>query len=267
MNKLQDSGTPNIFATLPLESVHPLDAGPACHRMGVIILASDYVSERDFRMMLPGDDVAMYVNRIRNVNPVTAENLLTMAPRLTDAVSMILPDGRLDAIAYCCTSGTVVIGFDAIAASVHAVRPQIPVTTPMTASVAGLARFDVRKLSVLTPYNNDLNRAIAGHIESTGLEIVAFSGFLMDDDNEMARISPDAIFDAAIEADRPDADALFISCTAIRAVEVVERIEQALGKPVISANQALFWQTLRATGYEGAVEGFGQLLRLGSGQP
>ena len=62
-------------------------------------------------------------------------------------------------------------------------------------------------------------------------------------------------------ADRDDAAALFISCTAIRAVDVIEKIEQQLGKPVITAVQAMFWQSLRLAGFTGKVSGYGQLLR------
>ena len=212
--------------------------------------------------MRPNDDVVVYVSRIRNVNPCTVENLRTMAPKLSDAVSLIIPEGRLDAVAYSCTSGTVVIGYEAIAASIHAVRPGIPVATPITAGLEGLGRFKARKIAVLTPYVDNVNGPIVNYIKDSGLDVVAVTSFLVDDDNVMARIPPQAIYEAAIEADRPEADALFISCTALRAVDVVERIEQALGKPVISANQALFWRALRAAGYHDPVEGYGQLLRL-----
>lgn len=214
--------------------------------------------------MRPSDDVAIFVSRILNANPCTVENLLTMAPRVSDAVSLILPLGRLDAVAYSCTSGTVVIGYDAIAASVHAVRPEIPVATPITAGIAALKSFSARRVAVLTPYVDDVNRPIAHYIEDNGLDVVALTSFLFADDNDMAGISPEAIYQAALEADRPEADALFISCTAIRAVDTIERIEQTLRKPVVSANQALFWQALRATGYQQSVPGYGQLLRTGS---
>ena len=71
-----------------------------------------------------------------------------------------------------------------------------------------------------------------------------------------------SIFNAALEADRNDADAVFISCTAIRAVEVIDKIEQKLGKPVITAVQAMFWQSLRLAGFKGKISGYGQLMCL-----
>lgn len=78
----------------------------------------------------------------------------------------------------------------------------------------------------------------------------------------MARIPPETIVNAALEADRADADALFISCTAIRAVDVIEQIEKTLNKPVISANQALFWESIRVAGYQDPVPGYGKLLTM-----
>lgn len=262
MNSINNKASAMALRADPVRSGYDRDEGPGRHRIGLIALASDYASERDFMNMRPSDDVAIYVSRIRNVNPCTVENLRSMAPKLSDAVSLIIPEGRLDAVAYSCTSGTVVIGYEAIAASIHSVRPGIPVATPITAGLEGLGRFEARKIAVLTPYIDDVNGPIVRYIEDSGLDVVALTSFLVADDNVMACIPPQAIYEAAIEADRPEADALFISCTALRAVDVVERIEQALGKPVITANQALYWQALRATGYHDPVEGYGRLLRL-----
>ncbi len=262
MNSINNEAPVMALRADPVCSAYDLDAGPGRHRIGLIALASDYASERDFMNMRPSDEVAVFVSRIRNVNPCTVDNLRTMAPKLGDAVSLIIPEGRLDAVAYSCTSGTVVIGYEAIAAGIRAVRPAIPVATPITAGLEGLARFEARKIAVLTPYIDGVNGPMVRYIQDRGLDVVALTSFLVADDNVMARIPPQAIYEAALEADRPEADALFISCTALRAVDVVERIEQVLDKPVITANQALFWQALRAAGYHAPVQGYGRLLRL-----
>ncbi len=77
----------------------------------------------------------------------------------------------------------------------------------------------------------------------------------------MARLPPEAIRTAAVQACHSDADALFISCTAIRAVEILGAAEADLGKPVLSAIQTLFWESLRLSGYDRPIEGYGSLLR------
>ena len=262
MNDITPSRPAVTLAAHPIRPGFKLDDGPGLYRIGLITLASDYVTERDFMNMRPSDDVVIYTSRILNANPCTAENLLTMAPRLADSVSLIIPQGRLDAVAYSCTSGTVVIGHEAVVASVHTARPGIPVATPITAGLAALENFGAYKVAVLTPYIDDVNGHIVRYMEDKGVQVVALTSFLFPDDNDMAKLPPETIYAAAIEADRPEADALFISCTAIRAVDTVERIEQTLGKPVVTANQALFWQALRATGCELPVTGYGRLLRI-----
>ena len=114
----------------------------------------------------------------------------------------------------------------------------------------------------MTPYVDDVNVSIAKYLEDHGKSISAFSSFKLAENETMAKITPQSIFDAALEADRDDANALFISCTAIRAVEVVDRIEQKIGKPVVTAVQAMFWQSLRLAGFKGKISGYGQLLNL-----
>ena len=117
-------------------------------------------------------------------------------------------------------------------------------------------------MAILTPYVDEVNSQIAQSIAESGVEPVALTSFRIANGDEMALIPPRAIYEAALEADRPEADALFISCTAIRAVDVVDRIEKKLGKPVVTANQALIWQALREAGYRDPIEGYGNLFRL-----
>ena len=56
-----------------------------------------------------------------------------------------------------------------------------------------------------------------------------------------------------------DADALFISCTALPALSIIDRLEKKLGKIVLSSNQALIWETLEKIGMNKSVAGFGKL--------
>lgn len=253
------------FASIPVGQNAPVDGGPGRHRIGCVVLSNDYVTERDFINMRPSDDVALFFTRVANTPDCNTETLPLMAPHIQAAAGLIVPEGRCDVIVYACTSGTVVMGYAQICDLIHASRPGVAVVTPITASLAALKQFNARKLAVLTPYTDDVNAVIAAHLEAKGHIISAFSAFGIEDNEVMAALPPDTIYEAAIEADRPDAEALFISCTAIRAVDVVEQIEQRLGKPVVTANQALVWQALRWSGYAAPIEGFGQLLRTTDG--
>lgn len=248
--------------TQVLDIDYELDAGPGRYRIGLVALATDHATERDFRNMSPGDDVQFFVSRLQNVNPVTIDNLRLMTPQLSQSTSLILPGSRLDSIAYSCTSGTVAIGFDEIRETLQLPRPDVPCTTPITAALAGFGKFGIQRIVLLTPYTDSVNQPMRRFIESHGIEVLSIHSFNLEDDVEMAHIPPSAIREAALQVDRPDADAVFISCTALRAAEVIESVEQELNKPVLSAIQALFWEALRLAGCDRPVEGYGRLLRI-----
>lgn len=248
------------IATAQLLQTTPLEPRPLRWRVGLIALATDHVSEWDFATMRPHQDLGVYVNRVAFANPATKENLLAMRPRLTAAAELILPGENLDAIAYSCTAASALIGDAAVREAIRAAKPAVPVITPTSAALDAFASLRARKISVLTPYTEDVTGALARYLADGGLDIVNASCFGLTDDREIARVEPDYIVSAAEAARRPEAEAIFISCTALRAASVAQAIEQRLGIPVVTSNQAMFWQTIRQAGCSLAVSGFGQLL-------
>ncbi|MGR9243988.1 ectoine utilization protein EutA (plasmid) [Rhizobium leguminosarum] len=225
-----------------------LDDRPLAKRVGLIILATDHTTEVDFQRLVASERTGVYVTRIPYANPVTPENLMKMQPSLTAAAELILPDESLDVVMYSCTSASVVIGDARIEAAVQAAKPGVPVVTPTAASVRGLKALGAKRISVLTPYSVETSRPMAVYFEGLGFEIDRFTCLDLSDDREMARISHDEIATFAEEAMAPKSDALFISCTAVRAAEVVPRIEKSIGKPVVSSNLATAWACLRICG-------------------
>ena len=98
-------------------------------------------------------------------------------------------------------------------------------------------------------------------MEDAGFEICEIRGLNLEKDSDMIRVRPDVIAELAASVDRPDADAVFISCGALRSIDAVDALEQRLGKPVICSNQAMMWDTLRLAGIKDRIDGYGQLLR------
>ena len=88
------------------------DADPVARRIGLVVLATDHTTEPDFARMVAGPRLGVYVARIAYANPTTPENLAAMQPDLARGAALLLPDERLDAICYSCTSASVVIGDD-----------------------------------------------------------------------------------------------------------------------------------------------------------
>ncbi|WP_394209862.1 Asp/Glu racemase [Enterovibrio calviensis] len=228
-------------------------------RIGVIALATDFNIEHDFSHLYP-DDVRAFTSRVRNVNPLTVENLRSMAPGISAAADCILPGTDLDVIIYACTSGTVAIGSDRVTELVQRARPGAQVTNPVTAALCAFEALGAKRISILTPYTDAVNREMATLFIEQGYDVLNIAGFGFEDDTAMTYISREDIAQAAISTCHPDADLLFISCTALRASSVVSRLELALDKPVLSSNQVLVWHSLRLVNYPRPITGFGVLL-------
>lgn len=240
----------------------PLDPRPLERQVGLIILATDHTTEPDYRRMVASERVGVYVARIPYANPTTPENLKKMQPSLTAGAALILPDAKLDAICYSCTSASVVIGDAEIEAAIHAARPGVPVVTPPMAGIRGLKALGARKISLLTPYTVRTTRPMADYFAAHGFEIASVTCLGFEDDREMARIAPAALIDVAREAMHADADGLFVSCTALRSASVVAAMEEATGRPVVTSNQASAWNCLRLCGDHAPRPEFGRLHTL-----
>lgn len=227
-------------------------------RIGLVALATDLNSESDLRQMLP-PGVDLYTNRVRNANPVTPANLHAMAPDISRAAQDLLPGDCIDVLVYGCTSGTAVIGETQVIRLLQAGRGQLPCTTPITAAGQALQTCSVQRLSILTPYTHTVNQAVAACFQARGFKIINIAGFGIENDKQMTAISADSIYQGALQTCHAQADALFISCTALRAAAVAARIETRLAKPVITSNQAIIWHTLELIGKPYQIKGFGQL--------
>jgi maleate isomerase len=240
----------------------PLDPRPVPRRIGLVVLATDHTSERDFARLVPQEEVGVYVSRVAYTNPTTPENLRTMQPRLGASAALILPGEPLDVLCYACTSASVVIGDGEVAWALQATRPGVPVVTPPAAARTALQALGAHRISLLTPYTRATTAAVADYFMNHGFDLRSATCLGLDDDRLMARVRRDAIVAAAVAATAPDAEALFVSCTALRATEVAETIEAAIGRPVVTSNQASVWRCLRLAGIRHPLPGCGQLLRL-----
>ena len=241
-------------------STPPVADRPVALRIGLIALATDHTSERDYARMIPPGQVGVYVNRIAYENPTNRENLLRMQPHLKEAAAMILPGERLDALVFSCTAASVEIGDELVHNALQAAKPDATTVTPISSAMAAFETLGIKRLGLLTPYTPEVTENMARYFAQQGLEIVHQSCFGLEDDRVMARVEPEAIVQAAVETDHSSVQGLFISCTGLRAAEVAQQIEERIGKPVVTSNQSTVWQSLRLAGYGEPVSGYGRLL-------
>lgn len=237
-------------------------------RFGLIALATDLTSEGDLARLLPGPDARIHGTRVAFRNPTTPENLRAMAPDLAAAARLLVPGEPLAAIVYACTAASAVIGEEAVAEAVAAGRPGVPVVTPTDAAVAALRTLGARRIAILTPYTVATTRPLVDHFARAGFTVAAAACLGLEDDREMARVETDTILAAAAAVDRPEADAIFVSCTGLPAVDAIDAIERRTGKPVVTSNQASGWAMRRLGGLGGVpIGGFGRLLSDRAAEP
>lgn len=252
----------------PARYAPSFDAPQSVKKFGVITLATDLTTERDFARLLPLDKAGYFGTRVAYENPTTPENLRKMAPNIATAAALILPGETLEAICYSCTAASVVIGDAEVGAAIHATRPGVPVVTPSSAALMAFETMGVKRVSILTPYVVETSERMAVYFAANGLEIVRFACMGIEDDREMARVSQATIIDNTIAIDDPRTEAFFLSCTALPAISAIAEIEARTGKPVVTSNQASAWAMMCHAGLEDMPKGYGRLFdfRLPSGR-
>jgi len=228
-------------------------------KIGLIALASDYTIEKDFINVIKNKKIDFFVNRIECFNPLTSENLIKMSEKVTEVTKDILPDEKIDCVVYGCTSGTIAAGYDSIEKKIKKAKPEAEVTTPSTASVKALKRLNINKIAVFTPYPKKLNDEVVKFFNNENFQITSNSYFDIESDIDIGKVDPDYLYDVLSNMDLNDADALFVSCTALPVLSIIDKLEKKIGKIVLSSNQALIWDTLEKIGENDSIKGFGKL--------
>ena len=251
----------HLIEHLPFET----DGGIASRAaIGLIVLATDYTIEHEWRQLFSGiDGVALYQSRIHNENHITPETLRAMEPRITECTRVITPDTPVDVMAYGCTSASMAIGEENVFARIREAKPDVRCTTPITAAFAAFDAFKARRIGVLTPYPESVNRIVSSYITERGYEVPVFGSFNSDRDTTVARITPQSIENAVREIIRhADVDAIFVSCTSVRLMQACAELEKNLGIPLTSSNHAMGWHALRLAGIDDNLGHFGSLYEL-----
>ena len=228
-------------------------------KVGLIVLATDFMIEKDFIDVTKGMGIDLFVNRIHTYFPLTSENLIKMSNTLTEVSKDILPDEKLDCVVYGCTSGTIAAGYDSIKKKIELAKPEAKVTTPSTAATNALKKMNVSKVSIFTPYSKKLNDEVVDYFKKENFIVTSNSYFDILNDADIAKIDPDYLYDIISKMNLGDAEAVFLSCTNLPALSILDKLEKKLNKVVLSSNQVLIWDTLQNVGKNNSIKGFGKL--------
>ena len=231
-------------------------------KIGLIALASDYMIEKDFIRIIKDKKVDFFVNRIECFNPLTKENLIKMSEKVTEVTKDILPNEKIDCVAYGCTSGTIAAGYEAIEKKIKNAKPEAIVTTPSTASIKALKKLNIKKIAIFTPYSKKLNDEVLDFFKNENFEIKANSYFNIESDIDIGKVDPNYLYEVLSKMDLKGAEALFISCTALPALSIIDKLEKKLNITVLSSNQTLIWDTLNSIKNKETTKGFGKIFEV-----
>jgi len=227
-------------------------------RVGLIIPSVNTTIEPEFGWLgLAG--MSFHVSRMM-LRDTTPEGLRAMNADVNGAarqIASITPD----VVAYACTSGSFVDGLEGLRRQAEGIASVVgcPVVATSAALLDALRQLDVARLALATPYLDSINRIERDFLEHNGHTVVSVVGLGLSG-KAIREVKPETVFDLACRADRPEAQALFISCTDLRALEVVGELERQLRKPVVTSNQVTLWAVLRALSIKRSLHGFGKLL-------
>ena len=231
-------------------------------RVGLIALASDFMIEKDFINVIKDRDIDFFVNRIESYNPLTKENLIKMSEKVTEVTKDILPDQDLDCVVYGCTSGTIAVGHASIEKKVKIAKPKAEVTTPSTAAITALKKMNINKICLFTPYSKKLNDEVLEYFKSEGFDITSNAYFDIESDLDIGKVDQNYLYEVLSKIELNNAEALFVSCTALPVLPIIDKLEKKLNTTVLSSNQALIWDTLVKINKNNSVDGFGKLFQI-----
>jgi maleate isomerase len=207
--------------------------------VGLIVLQADETIEADMRRLLP-DNVNVLVSRVPSGTSVSIKTLAAMTQTLSAAAELFPAGIKFDAVGYGCTSGSAEIGRPKIAELIRKGTTTAAVTEPVSALIATCRAQNITRLGMISPYIGEVSQKLRDVLAANGINVTAFASFDEPQEHNVVRIDPSSVHDAAANL-KGNFDAIFLSCTNLRTLDVLDKIRDNVGKPVMSSNQVLAW--------------------------
>ena len=238
-----------------------LDGDGRRARIAIVVPSVNTVMEPWAAHVAP-DGVAIYCARMFIPVETTPESIVQMDR--TDGKSALRQLSSIypHVMAYGCTASSIVQGlaYDAHLRAEIAHDYAVPTTTAAHAIITGLQAVGAKRISIVSPYTANVDAAEHAYFEAAGFEVLGGAYLGIIDGFRLAEPSAETLFDLGKRGCDPAADALVISCLNTRSHTVIARLEQTLGKPVITSTQATLWHALRLAGVQDEIGGYGRLL-------
>lgn len=233
-------------------------------KIGLIYMAASEVMEPEFYAMAP-EGVITLTTRIHFAS-MTAQTIRDMlSSDELEHCTQLLALAQCDVILFGGTSCSFLGGpkwEKRLLGRMEVMSGGITVTNTSQACVNALKAVNAKNIVFAAPYTADINEAGVDYFTKQGFNVVRDKGLGMAVEREIATLPLADVYRLARDTDSPDADAVFISCTGMRTIPIIETLEADLKKPVISAVQASMWYALKVLGINDFVPGTGSLFAV-----
>ena len=233
------------------------------NRFGALIPPVNITVEPEFNEWAP-EGVTIHTQRMWRQRAVMSEEDLRDMDKYLDDDCHRLAFAKPHFVMYACTSGSSLEtgGYDKKISDRISKESGVPASTTSTAVSEALRTMGVKDVAVVTPYPQAVNEKEMAFFADLGFNPVSLESFLEGNSYNIPLIPQCDTYEMAKAADRPDAEGVFISCTNLATSDIIERLEQDLGKPVITSNHATMWYGLRSMGVDDVVHNAGKLLTM-----
>jgi arylmalonate decarboxylase len=226
----------------------------------MIVPPNNTIGEIEFARLAP-DGVSAHATRMA-LHLDLAHGFDGLYADLETAIGF-LREASVDVVAYACTASSMQCPLDELAARMTAMAG-VPAVSTAQAIVEALRALGARRIAVATPYLPAVNDHERAFLTANGFDVLAIEGLGIGETREdfryLARVPPEVAYRLARRVDRPDADAILISCADFATLPVLQRLETDCGKPVVTSNLATFWAALRRGGVPDRIDGVARLL-------
>lgn len=228
-------------------------------KIGLVYPAPGWVMEAEFSKMSP-EGVITCATRI-SLHETNEEGLSQIGNEAIKAAKL-LAQAPVDIIVLGCTSGSFMGGaqYDKEVIQKMEESSGLPCITTSSSVVDALKQLGVKKIAVATPYIEEVYMKGKSFLEESGFQVTNIKGLDLLYDRDIDSQSLERVYKLAKEVDTDDAEAVVILCTGIRSIGIIDHLEKDLKKPVISAIQASFWNSIRRSGVGEKIQGYGSLL-------
>jgi len=224
-------------------------------RLGILVPFTNSNLEPDMMTLAP-DGVTCHFARLGGYDVDTIpddKQMSDMGASDIDEALRLIAGVRPDVVMYGCTSATLTHGRDFDRGLSARIRQRIgvPTITAAGALVYALQYLGVQRIGFSSPYVGAINDQAVEFFADAGIETVkrADIGHALGNYGQGA-LMPEEVYELALKADNDAVQAIVLSCTDMRSVEAIERLETTLGKPIITSNQAMLFLAMRELGLE-----------------